>query len=135
MAEKKIMSFSELMRQQLNAKKGFGLIEDAIADCQSLRKEGPTELRIPLSILQQRLNRALSLVRDIKPDVTPRDVEDGLHAHLREAHEWLECVLSFFFVFQKEWEQADALELEAHCAGLHEASVAIVKHLEEVGFK
>lgn len=131
------MSFNEVRRQQLNVQEGFVLIEDAIADCERLGRDdgGPRDVRRSIQVMERSLRRALSLVRDLKPNLAPRDVDDGLHAHLRDAHEWMVCAMGFFFLFQKEWDEGFAQDFEKHCAGLHDASKAIIKHLEEVGFE
>lgn len=134
MTDHKPASFASLMREQLATNQGFSLLEEAIGDCRNIRKDLNCEASIRLTVLGIKLGKALSLLRDIGPDISPRPFDDGLHTRLRDAHEWMECVLGLFFLFQKEWEEGFAYDLEQHCAGLHDASKAIVKHLETVGF-
>ena len=134
MIESQVRNFNEVRRQQLNIQEGFVLIEDAIADCQRLGRNASGNVGRSIEVMERSLRRALSLVRDLKPNLAPRDVDDGVHAHLRDAHEWMVCAMGFFFLFQ-EWDEGFAQDFEQHCAGLHDASKALVKHLEEVGFK
>jgi hypothetical protein len=134
MADDQTMKVSDLYRQTLDVQRGFALLENAISTCDFPVDLDPVGASVVMRIRKRQLVRALSLIRDLQPPLTPPDRGDELAERLKEVDMWVEGVLGSLFYFRKEWEEDYACELEGRCAELHKASQALVKHLEDIGF-